>query len=148
MQDRDGFAIIGVGGNASSIPPVDRIALTDLGAVYSETGTHGSAEGGSIVRCTPYSTKKFDRYRTITYPQYGNGLVIRGNDLIVSKIGRVKVVWHRPVEGEIKTVSLKRSRTNKWYVTFSVEKEPERLPASPRGRRRYGTLLVLDDLER
>src|ERR671928_958335 len=75
--------------------------------------------------------KKFDRYRSITYPQYGNGIVIRGNDLVVSKVGRVKVVWHRPVEGEIKTVSLKRSRTNKWYVTFSVEIEPKRMPASP-----------------
>jgi putative transposase len=75
--------------------------------------------------------KKFDRYRSITYPQYGNGVEIRGTDLIVSKIGRIKVVWHRPIEGQIKTVSLKRSRTNKWYVTFSVEKEPERLPPSP-----------------
>jgi putative transposase len=37
-------------------------------------------------------------------------------------------VWHRPVEGTIKTVSLKRSRTEKWYVTFSVEVEPKRLP--------------------
>src|SRR5918911_174620 len=76
--------------------------------------------------------KKFDRYRSITYPQYGNGVVIRGNDLIISKIGRVKVVWHRSVEGEIKTVSLKRSRTNKWHVTFSVEIAPKRLPPSPR----------------
>src|SRR5919109_2655970 len=75
--------------------------------------------------------KKFDRYRSITYPQYGNGVVIRGNDLIVSKIGRVKVVWHRPVDGQIKTVSLKRSRSDKWYVTFSVEVEPKRLPPSP-----------------
>jgi putative transposase len=75
--------------------------------------------------------KKRDRYRSITYPQYGNGVSIRGNDLLVSKIGRVKVVWHRPVEGEIKTVSLKRSCTDKWYVTFSVEIEPKRLPASP-----------------
>src|SRR5262249_25352667 len=72
--------------------------------------------------------KTVDRYRSITYPQYGNGVEIRGNDLVVSKIGRIKVVWHRPVEGEIKTVSLKRSRTNKWYVTFSVEVAPKRLP--------------------
>jgi putative transposase len=75
--------------------------------------------------------KKRDRYRSITYPQYGNGVVLRGNDLIVSKIGRVKVVWHRPIEGQIKTVSLKCSRTDKWYVTFSVEVEPKCLPPSP-----------------
>src|SRR6185436_18589408 len=74
--------------------------------------------------------KTRDRYGSITYPQYGNGVKIHGNDLVVSKIGRVKVVWHRRVEGEIKTVSLKRSPTNKWYVTFSVESEPKRLPAS------------------
>ena len=72
--------------------------------------------------------KKVDRYRSITYPQYGNGVEIRGNDLIVSKIGRVRVVWHRPVEGQIKTVRLKRSLTDKWYATFSVEVEPKRLP--------------------
>src|SRR5262245_48442371 len=76
--------------------------------------------------------KKRDRYRSITYPQYGNGVVIRGNDLIVSKVGHLKVVWHRPVAGEIKTVSLKKSHTNKWYVTFSVEVEPKRLPPSVR----------------
>jgi putative transposase len=71
--------------------------------------------------------KKWGRYRSITYPQYGNGVEIRGNDLVVSKIGRMKVVWHRPVDGEIKTVSLKKTRTDKWYVTFSVEVAPRRL---------------------
>src|SRR6266498_32966 len=75
--------------------------------------------------------KKFGRYRSITYPQYGNGVEIRGNDLVVSKIGRIKVVWHRPIEGQIKTVSLKHTPTDKWYVTFSVEVEPKRLPSSP-----------------
>src|SRR6185503_529574 len=55
--------------------------------------------------------KKRERYRSITYPQYGNGVEICGNDLVVSKIGRVKVVWHRPVAGQIKTVTLRRART-------------------------------------
>src|SRR5919201_5688134 len=50
--------------------------------------------------------KKRDRYRSITYPQYGNAVEIRGNDLVVSKIGCVKVDWHRPIVGTIKTVSL------------------------------------------
>jgi putative transposase len=71
--------------------------------------------------------KGFGRYDSITYPQYGNGVEIRGNDLIVSKIGRVQVVWHRPVEGQVKTVTLRRSRTGKWYVSFSCEVESKRL---------------------
>ena len=74
--------------------------------------------------------KGFGRYDSITYPQYGNGVAIRGTDLILSKIGRVKVVWHRPVEGQMKTVTLRRARTGKWYVSISVEVEPGQLPPS------------------
>src|SRR5438094_2133271 len=47
--------------------------------------------------------KGFGHYDSITYPQYGNGVAIRENDLVVSKIGRVQVVWHRPVAATIKT---------------------------------------------
>ena len=75
--------------------------------------------------------KGVGRYDSITYPQYGNGVEIRGNDLILSKIGRVNVVWHRPVEGTIKTVTVRRARTGKWYVSFSVEVAGDRLPPSP-----------------
>jgi putative transposase len=72
--------------------------------------------------------KGFGRYDSITYPQYGNGVRLEGDRLILSKVGAVHVVLHRPVEGTIKTVTLRRSRTGKWYVSFSVEVEPERLP--------------------
>jgi putative transposase len=74
--------------------------------------------------------KGFGRYDSITYPQYGNGVEIRDNELVVSKIGRVRVVWHRPIEGTVKTVTLRRLRAGKWYVIFSCEVEPKRLPAS------------------
>jgi putative transposase len=74
--------------------------------------------------------KGVGRYDSITYPQYGNGVEIRGDDLIVSKLGRVHMVWHRPIEGTIKTVTLRRSRTKKWYVAFSVEVVPKRMPPS------------------
>jgi putative transposase len=74
--------------------------------------------------------KGFGRYDSITYPQYGNGIEIRGNDLVVSKIGRVQVVWHRPVAGAVKTVTLRRARTGKWHVSFSCEVEPNRLSPS------------------
>jgi len=42
----------------------------------------------------------------------------------------VKVVLHRPLEGTPKTVCIRRSRTDKWYVTFSCEWEPTPLPSS------------------
>lgn len=72
--------------------------------------------------------KSFGRYDSITYPQYGNGVRIEDDRLIVSKIGAVQVVLHRPIEGTPKTVTLTRSRTGKWYACFSCETEAHPLP--------------------
>jgi len=65
------------------------------------------------------------RYDSMTYPQYGNGARLEGNKLILSKIGQVALNLHRPVEGRIKTVTLRRSSTGKWFVAFAVEKACE-----------------------
>jgi putative transposase len=71
--------------------------------------------------------KGFGRYDSITFPQYGNGIDIRNNRLIVNRLGDVRVVWHRPIEGTPKTVTFTRSRTKKWYVSFSCEVESNQL---------------------
>lgn len=71
--------------------------------------------------------KGFGRYDSLTYPQYGNGVRLEGRTLVLSKLGSVKVVLHRPVEGQIKTVTLRRASTSKWYVSFSVETQPQPL---------------------
>ncbi len=73
----------------------------------------------------------YGRYNSITYPQYGNGANLDGNDLYLSKIGHVKVVLHRPLEGTPKTVTIIRSATGKWYVSISCEWEPATLPVVP-----------------
>jgi putative transposase len=70
------------------------------------------------------------RYDSITYPQYGNGVRLDGTILRLSKLGSVKVILHRPVEGQIKTVTLRRSATLKWYACFSVQTQPQPLTAS------------------
>ncbi|MCG8349259.1 MAG: transposase [Chloroflexales bacterium] len=67
--------------------------------------------------------KGFGRYDSIIYPQYGNGARLDGNRLILSKIGAVRITLHRPVEGRIKTITLRRSSTGKWGVAFAVERE-------------------------
>ena len=73
--------------------------------------------------------KGFGRYASITYPQYGNGVRLEGERLILSKmVGAVHVVLHRPLEGTPKTVTLTRSRTGKWFACFSCETEAEPLP--------------------
>ena len=71
-----------------------------------------------------------DRYDSFTFPQ--SGFSITHDDRVtLSKIGSVKMVSHRPIKGTIKTCTIQRSSTGKWYVSFSVECEPERLPETP-----------------
>lgn len=66
--------------------------------------------------------KSYGRYDSFTYPQSGFQLI--KDRLYLSKIGEVNVRLHRSVLGKIKTVTIKRSRTNKWFVTFSCEDVP------------------------
>ena len=61
------------------------------------------------------------RFDSITFPSYGNGCRLMGNGkLRIQGAGLVKVKLHRPVEGNIKTVTLKR-KAGRWFVCFAVE---------------------------
>ena len=74
--------------------------------------------------------KQFGRYDSMTFPQYENGVRLDGERLRLSKVGAVKLVGHRPIEGTPKTVTLSRSVTGKWFACFSCETEPSPLPPS------------------
>ncbi len=69
-------------------------------------------------------------YDSITYPQSGFSIT-HDSRVCFSKIGSVKMVYHRPIQGKIKTCTVRRSSTGKWYVSFSCEMEPEYLPETP-----------------
>ncbi|MFQ5796947.1 MAG: RNA-guided endonuclease InsQ/TnpB family protein, partial [Candidatus Bipolaricaulia bacterium] len=69
-----------------------------------------------------------NRYDSFTYPQAGMGWRLSGKKLHLTKIGTLKLRLHRPLQGEIKTVTIRRS-AGRWYVCFSVElPKPEPLP--------------------
>ena len=72
--------------------------------------------------------KKFGRYDSFTFTQTGFKLNNEKQVVKLSKIGDVPVILHRPIKGEIKTLTVHRSSTGKWYACFTVETEPERLP--------------------
>jgi putative transposase len=66
------------------------------------------------------------RYDSITYPQAyarGHKLDIQNQTVTLPKLGKIKAVIHRPYEGKIKTMTIRRSSTGKWYVSFVVERE-------------------------
>lgn len=66
------------------------------------------------------------RYDSFTYPQ--SGFAIERGKLKLSKVGNVKIKLHRPIEGKIKTLTIARASTGKWYACFSVECEPQPMP--------------------
>ena len=70
------------------------------------------------------SHRRFDSY---TFPSYGDGCRLTGTRLYLQGVGHIKAKLHRPVDGVIKTVTVKRE-AGKWYVCFSVEYTGEALP--------------------
>ena len=68
-----------------------------------------------------------NRYDSFTFPQSGFSIT-HDNQVVLSKIGAIKMVYHRAIRGKVKTCTIHRSSTGKWYVSFSVECEPECLP--------------------
>lgn len=69
-----------------------------------------------------------NRYDSFTYPQ--SGWVIENDYVKLSKIGKVKTVFHRPLDGTVKTCTVRRTATGKWFIVFSCEAEPNRLPSN------------------
>ena len=69
-----------------------------------------------------------DRYDSFTYPQ--GGFAVEGSKVILSKIGHVKIKLHRPIQGTIKTCTIKREN-EWWYVTFSCEIEANQEKRTP-----------------
>jgi putative transposase len=72
----------------------------------------------------------YGRYDSMTFPQYGNGCQLVDGVLKLSKVGALRVVQHRSLEGTPKTCTIRRSATGKWYVTIACEVEAQPLPAT------------------
>src|SRR5579885_1598864 len=72
-----------------------------------------------------------NRYTSLTFPQVPSGCSLKDGKLFVSKVGKIKIVLHRSLQGTPKTCTISRSSTSKWYACFATEVEPERLPENP-----------------
>jgi putative transposase len=72
--------------------------------------------------------RKYGRYKSITYPQFG--FKVDGNRLHLSKIGDIRIMQHRELPEKIKTLTVKRMPSGKWYACFSciVEAQPKEKP--------------------
>jgi putative transposase len=73
------------------------------------------------------------RYDSLTFPQVPVGCALDSEHpadprVVLSKVGRIKVVLHRPLEGSPKTATIRRTATGKWFVSIVCEWEPTPLP--------------------
>ena len=63
-------------------------------------------------------------FKTFTFNQSGFKIIFNGKrcqTLELSKIGGIRVRMHRNIKGKIKQVSIKRTKSGKWFACFSVE---------------------------
>ena len=67
-----------------------------------------------------FKSKNF--YHSFCFKQYNYGLKIDGKRLKLFGIGRVRVFWHREIQGDIKTVRIVH-KAGRWYACFSCEVE-------------------------
>lgn len=68
-----------------------------------------------VVGFPKFKGKRF--YKSFTYPQTGFKIV--DNKLRLSKIGDIKIKYHREIDGKIKQLTIRQSN-NKWFACFSV----------------------------
>jgi len=62
--------------------------------------------------------KSIDRIKSLNYPQAGFSL---DKKLKVTPFGEINIKQHRQIEGKIKTLTLKREPSGKWFATFCIE---------------------------
>jgi putative transposase len=60
-------------------------------------------------------------YDSITYLQ--SGFSLNDNKLSLSKIGNIKIKMHRPLVGNIKRLIIRRTSTQKWFVSVLTDVE-------------------------
>jgi len=65
-------------------------------------------------------------YDSFTFKQFG--FALRNDGLLLAKIGFVKIILHRPLEGHIKTLTVQRDVVGNWYACFACDVETKPLP--------------------
>jgi putative transposase len=64
-----------------------------------------------------------NRFHSFTFKEYGNGARLENGFLVLSKIGRIRVHWSRPIQGTPKVVTISKEADG-WYVAISCTGVP------------------------
>jgi len=74
--------------------------------------------------------RSINRMKSLYYPQ--SGFALNGKKLKATPFGEIRIVQHREMRGEVKTMALKREASGKWFAVFTVI-EPEAEPTVNNG---------------
>ena len=66
------------------------------------------------------------RYDSFCYPQ--SGFSLGGQEIYLSKIGKIRIKMHRSVEGKVKTCTIKKTACGEWDIFLSCEVNARLLP--------------------
>lgn len=64
-----------------------------------------------------------NQYDSVTFPQFEYGNYLENDYIKISKIGKIYFKKHREIQGKIKTVTIKKTPTNKWFIYFTTAYE-------------------------
>jgi putative transposase len=90
--------------------------LTDLDKAYSNF-FHKRAQ-------FPRFKRKQDK-QSMRYPQH---FKVEGNKVYLPKVGWLKIVLHRPVEGKMKNLTVSRTKSGQYFISIQVEQDIEEPP--------------------
>jgi putative transposase len=136
-ERRDAYQInrlsINYHAQALQLPQIKQVRK-DVGGVYSQVLQDALRRVDKTFeaffrRCRSGETpgyprfKSASRYDSFTYPQ--SGFRLEGDKIHLSKIGSCRVRLSRPIEGEIKTCTIKREADG-WYAIFAVQENQSR----------------------
>jgi putative transposase len=64
--------------------------------------------------------KPKDRFKSFTYNQSGFHILHDTSEFKLSKIGRIRIVLHRKIEGLIKEIHIKKEQSGRWFANVVV----------------------------
>ncbi len=70
--------------------------------------------------------KSTDRVKSLHYPQ--SGFSLSGRKLKVTPFGEINIKKHREIYGAIKTLTLKKESSDRWYAILTAEAEVQPVP--------------------
>ena len=115
FPSRQAYQLISKNSGLHSLTAQNIFIRLDL-AIKAKIRRKKSSQKGGFPRF-----KNIERMRSLHYPQ--SGFSLNDRKLKVSSFGEMNIKKHREITGKIKTLTLKKESSGKWFAVFIVDQE-------------------------